>query len=67
MGPSPDSWPDEAAWAYARAAAAYQRLPIPEECWAGVIANLRTLREHAALVMDFPLGPEIQADSAFRP
>jgi hypothetical protein len=67
MFPSPDSWTDEAVWAYAQAAAAYQRLPIPDDCRPGVIANLRTLAEHAALVMDFPLGPETQADSVFRP
>ena len=58
---------DESLWAYADAAAAIMGLEIPDDCQPGVLANLKTLREHAALVMAFRLDPEVQIAPVFRP
>ncbi|MDR3511818.1 MAG: DUF4089 domain-containing protein [Caulobacteraceae bacterium] len=58
---------DEALWAYAEAAAAAVGLDIPAERRPGVLANLRTLREHAGLVMTFPLDAQTQVAPVFRP
>jgi hypothetical protein len=58
---------DEALSVYADRAAAFVGLEIPADCRAGVLANLKTLREHATLVMSFPLDPEVEATPVFRP
>ncbi|MDR3513360.1 MAG: DUF4089 domain-containing protein [Caulobacteraceae bacterium] len=57
---------DEALAAYADLTAALIGLPIPEDCRPGVLSNLRTLCEHAALVMSFPLDPQDEAMPGFQ-
>jgi hypothetical protein len=58
---------DEALWANAKATARMVGLTIPEDCRAGVLANLKILQEHAALVMAFPLDADTQVAPVFRP
>jgi hypothetical protein len=58
---------DEALWVNAQATAAMVGLTIPEDCRPGVLANLRILQEHMALVMAFPLDADTQVAPVFRP
>jgi hypothetical protein len=58
---------DAALWAGAEATAAMLGLDIPEDCRPGVLANLKILQEHAALVMAFPLDTDVQIAPVFRP
>lgn len=57
---------DERLGAYADQTAALIGLRIPDDCRPGVVSNLRTLCDHAALVMSFPLGPQDEATPEFR-
>ncbi|WCT73732.1 DUF4089 domain-containing protein [Sphingomonas naphthae] len=42
-------------------------LDLPDACRPGVRANLALLDHYAALVMDFPLPPEIEPAPEYRP
>ena len=60
-----------AAWfdvdAYADAAAAAVELPIAPAHRPGVILNLERIAAMARLVLDFPIGDEIDPAPVFRP
>ncbi len=49
------------------AAAVLIDLPIPPECKAGVIENVERMQQLAQLFMNFPLPPDVESGSTFKP
>jgi hypothetical protein len=57
---------DEDLVRFMDAAAAFLGLPIPATCRPGVVENLKTLRRHTALIMEFPVCEHTDIAPIFR-